>query len=82
MPHLSNYMRCVPLTSTRAEFGCDLYMLGNFAAFLFTGINVTTALFDRLDPPFRPDQWNDTYEQVLPYLRAPLLALLKTSGTR
>jgi serine/threonine protein kinase len=58
-----------PDFSTR-RFGCDLYMLGNLAAFLFTGINVTAALFDRLDPRFRPDKWNDTYSKVLPYLVA------------
>jgi eukaryotic-like serine/threonine-protein kinase len=50
------------------RIGCDLYMLGNLAAFLVTGMNVTAALFDRLDPGFRPDQWNDTYANVLPYL--------------
>lgn len=50
------------------RFGCDLYMLGNLAAFLFTGINVTAALFDRLNPQFRPDNWTEEYSKVLPYL--------------
>ena len=50
------------------RFGCDLYMLGNLAAFLFTGVNVTAALFDRPDPQFRPDKWTESYTKVLPYL--------------
>lgn len=50
------------------RFGCDLYMLGNLAAFLFTGVNVTAALFDRLEPEFQPGNWNDSYAKVLPHL--------------
>lgn len=52
------------------RIGCDLYLLGNLAAFLFSGINITAALFSRLDPSFHPDNWKaGTYEQVLPHLQ-------------
>jgi serine/threonine protein kinase len=50
------------------RFGCDLYMLGNLAAFMFAGVNVTASLFARLDPQFHYDQWHGSYEQVIPYL--------------
>jgi serine/threonine protein kinase len=51
------------------RIGCDLYLLGNLAAFLFTGINVTAALFARLDASFHPGKWSGTYDQVLPHLQ-------------
>jgi hypothetical protein len=50
------------------RIGCDLYLLGNLAAFLFSGINVTAALLARLDPALHPNKWAGTYEQVLPHL--------------
>jgi hypothetical protein len=49
--------------------GCDLYMLGNLAVFLFTGLNVTAYLVSHLDPQHRPNNWGGSYEEVLPYLR-------------
>lgn len=61
--------------------GCDLYMLGNLAAFLFSGINVTASLFSRLDAAFHPSKWSGTYGQVLPHLHhafAQVLADLDT----
>lgn len=48
--------------------GCDLYMLGNLAAFLFSGVNVTAHLFSVLDAQHHPTNWGGTYEEVLPYL--------------
>ena len=51
------------------RIGCDLYLLGNLAAFLFSGINVTAALLARLDPALHPNKWAGTYDQVLPHLQ-------------
>jgi eukaryotic-like serine/threonine-protein kinase len=51
------------------RFGCDLYLLGNLASFLFSGINITAALFSRLDPALHYSRWAGTYEQALPYLQ-------------
>lgn len=51
------------------RIGCDLYLLGNLAAFLFSGINVTASLLARLPPDFHPARWNGTYDQVLPHLQ-------------
>jgi eukaryotic-like serine/threonine-protein kinase len=50
------------------RFGCDLYMLGNMIAFMFTGTNMTVSLIEQLSHQHRPDAWAGTYEEVLPYL--------------
>ncbi|WP_421736546.1 protein kinase domain-containing protein [Caulobacter sp.] len=67
---------------TNADFvarrvGCDLYMLGNLAAFLFSGRNVTAMLFERLGSEHHPSQWTGTYQQVLPYLNFAFTRLLE-----
>jgi serine/threonine protein kinase len=51
------------------RIGCDLYLLGNLAAFLFSGINITAALFSRLGAAFHPSNWSGTYDQALPHLQ-------------
>lgn len=56
--------------------GCDLYMLGNLAAFLFSGVNVTARLFAHLDVQHHPYSWAGTYEEVLPYLRNAFASVL------
>jgi serine/threonine protein kinase len=58
------------------RFGCDLYLLGNMAAFLFSGINITAALFSRLDPAFHCSRWAGTYDHVLPYLQRAFTEVL------
>jgi serine/threonine protein kinase len=50
------------------RMGCDVYMLGNLATFMFTGTNLTSGLLARLDAQFHPSNWRGTYEQVLPYI--------------
>jgi serine/threonine protein kinase len=50
------------------RFGCDLYMLGNLAAFLFSGINITSQLFAHLPAQFHWQIWAGEYKDVLPYL--------------
>ena len=49
--------------------GSDLYMFGNLAAFLFTGVNVTEAVMAQLDPQHHFGQWGSDYATVLPYLQ-------------
>ena len=53
---------------TARRFGCDLYMLGNLASFMFTGGNATASLLTRLNSQFRPTAWKGSYCEVLPYL--------------
>lgn len=50
------------------RIGYDFYMLGNLAAFLFSGVNMTPRLFAKLDQTHRPKSWQSTYQNVLPYL--------------
>lgn len=58
------------------RFGCDVYMLGNLAAFMFAGVNVTTAITVRLDAQFRWTNWNGTYAEALPYVQAAFTEFL------
>lgn len=51
------------------RLGCDAYHLGSMIVFLFTGLSATTLMFSRLDEQHRPDAWNGTYTEVLPYIR-------------
>lgn len=51
------------------RMGCDLYMLGNLATFLFSGVNVTASLFAKLDSQYHPSSWGAQYGDVLPYLQ-------------
>ena len=52
----------------KRRIGCDLFMLGNIACFLFAGINIMSGLISHLAPQYRPGTWSGTYNQVLPYL--------------
>lgn len=50
------------------RIGCDLYLLGNLASFMFSGVNITSSIFARLDKQFHPKNWGGTYEQVLHHI--------------
>lgn len=63
------------------RIGCDLYLLGNLAAFLFSGVNVTASLLSRLDPALHPSKWGGTYDQALPHLQAAFAATLTDLST-
>jgi hypothetical protein len=52
-------------------------MLGNLAAFMFAGVNMTASLFARLDQQFHWQEWHGTYAQVLPYLREAFTRVLE-----
>lgn len=51
------------------RLGTDLYMLGNLAAFLFSGTNVTAEILAGVDPQHHRSRWTGTYDEVLPYLQ-------------
>jgi serine/threonine protein kinase len=59
------------------RLGCDLYMLGNLAAFLFSGVNMTANLFAKLDQQHHPAAWNADYKEVLPYLQNAFISVLE-----
>lgn len=58
------------------RIGCDLYMLGNLAAFLFSGVNVTAYLLSVLDTAHHPTKWGGTYAEVLPYIENAFATVL------
>lgn len=53
----------------RRRLGCDLYLLGSMAVFLFTGVAMTPLIRSKLPEAFTWQNWGGTYEEVLPYLR-------------
>ena len=64
------------------RIGTDLYMLGNLAAFLFTGVNVTESLMAFLDPQHHWTRWNGYYQDALPYLQEAFGRFLEELETR
>lgn len=58
------------------RIGCDMYMIGNLAGFLFTGTNITALLLDALDPEHHPQKWGGQYRDVLPYLQSAFSTVL------
>lgn len=49
--------------------GCDMYMLGNMVAFIFTGgANITAGIEGNLAPEHRWHFWSGNYADVLPYV--------------
>ncbi|MDX8458187.1 serine/threonine-protein kinase [Mesorhizobium humile] len=59
------------------RMGTDLYMLGNLAAFLFTGTNMTGSLLARLDPQHHWTKWSSDYAGVLPYVQEAFARVLE-----
>lgn len=58
------------------RFGCDIYMLGNLATFLFCGANVTAQLLSKLNTQHHPRNWSGSYDDVLPYLTNAFTSVL------
>ncbi|TIO06900.1 MAG: hypothetical protein E5X88_21025 [Mesorhizobium sp.] len=59
------------------RMGTDLYMLGNLAAFLFTGTNMTGSIMARLDPQHHWTKWRSDYDGVLPYVQEAFARVLE-----
>lgn len=51
------------------RLSCDLYHLGSMVGFFFTHTTMTALLLAHLDPQFRPNNWTQSYRDVLPYVR-------------
>ena len=64
------------------RIGADLYMLGNLASFLFTGVNVTESLMTRLEPQHHWTRWGSQYQDVLAYLHEAFGGVLEELETR
>ena len=64
------------------RIGTDLYMLGNLAAFLFTGVNVTESIMANIDMQHHWTKWRGTYLEVLPYLQEAFARFLEQLSSR
>jgi serine/threonine protein kinase len=60
----------------KRRLACDLYMLGNLAGFLFSGINVSADLLARLAPEHHPNRWSGNYSEVLPYVQTAFRSVI------
>jgi serine/threonine protein kinase len=50
------------------RLGCDAYLLGSMAVYLFTALSMNSLLFGQVAPAHWPSQWGGKYRDVLPYL--------------
>lgn len=64
------------------RMGCDFYMLGNLAAFLFTGTNITGSVLARLDSQHHWTKWRSDYRSALPYLQEGFARALEELNSR
>jgi len=79
----------VPTDWAQRRQGCDLYLLGSMVVFFFTGLSMTSLIWDELHPSLRwptrdPAQqsfWTGTYDQVLPYVRDAFDRATRKLGT-
>lgn len=62
--------------------GADMYMLGNLAAFLFTGTNVTSAVLARMDRTHHWTKWAGPFSEVLPYVLEAFARVLEELEAR
>jgi serine/threonine protein kinase len=59
------------------RLGCDLYLLGSMAVYLFTSQAWTHLLLNELPENLRPLAWGDPYLGVLPFLRQAHVRVLE-----
>lgn len=59
------------------RFGADIYLLGNLAAFLFSGANITELLLTHLEKQYHWRNWNSEYNKVLPYIQEAFVRVIE-----
>jgi serine/threonine protein kinase len=64
---ISGLLDVVPLDVRRVT---DLYLLGSMIFFFLTGSMATPIMKENLTDQFHPEQWQGTFEEVLPYWQA------------
>jgi serine/threonine protein kinase len=62
---------------SQRRFGCDAYLLGSMAVYLWTGSSSTLLLMSQLDYMHLPNQWKDGFAKALPYLKDAFGNVLK-----
>jgi serine/threonine protein kinase len=61
---------------TGRRFGCDAYMFGALAIFMFSGMCIAVELQQRLPDPLRHERFTGTYVDLLPFLQQATNELL------
>jgi serine/threonine protein kinase len=59
----------------RRRFGCDAFLLGNLIFTVFTGGSLSMLLLHAIPPPMQPNQFDGTYDDVMPLLITEHFAL-------
>ena len=70
------YGEASPDWETR-RIGCDMYLLGSIMVFFFTGVSMTHLLLARLNREYRPENWKNSYENILPYIQHIFLEIIR-----
>lgn len=50
------------------RYSCDMFMFGNLIMTCFNNISITSAVINSLPLACRPQNWDDTYENILPQI--------------
>ena len=72
----------IPSNWVMRRLGCDMYLLGSIIVFFCTGTSMTPLLFANLDNSFRYENWNNSYDEVLPYLQNAFLDVIRNLRER
>lgn len=56
----------------KRRIGTDFYMFGNLLAFLFSGINITAAIYSKIPAAYHYKSWGGAYHDVVLHLRHAL----------
>ena len=65
----------------KRRLGCDMYLFGSIVVFFCTGVSMTHLLLSRMNKEFHFLKWNDSYEEVLPYLQSNFLEIIRELHT-
>jgi eukaryotic-like serine/threonine-protein kinase len=70
----------VPAEWDDRRLGCDLYLVGSMAVFMFTNVGMTPLLLSHLDYSMHPEVWQGDFRTVLPHLQASFAVALTHIG--
>lgn len=63
------------------RLACDMYLLGSIIVFFFTGVSMTHLILSRLNDGQHPDDWTNSYREVLPYIQTIFLQIIREIKT-
>ena len=53
----------------KRRLGCDSYLFGSMVVYFFTQVGMTAQLLSEMHKTHHPRYWNNSYDEVLPYIR-------------